>query len=162
MLLYLRHGDDRGTDIYRHDRQLNDRGRKKARKAFGDLAAKYGHPDTLFVSPFRRSIQTLEEIATRFKRPVDVHRDPRIAQYIGSKRETLVSPQTAAVIALDESLAAFRARIRDHVEDVKRRKRIGSSIWCITHQIVIEEVARCFGMKIPGDLDFLDHVVMLG
>ena len=144
-LLYLRHGDDRGTDIYRHDRQLNDRGRKKARKAFGELAKKYGHPDTVFVSPFRRSLRTLEEIATQFKRPVDIHRDPRIAQYVGSKKEPLVSPETAAVIAF-----------------AKRRARIGSSIWCITHQTVIEEVTRCFGMKIPGDLDFLDHVVMLG
>ena len=60
MLIYLRHGDDRGNDVYRHDRPLTGRGRKKARKAFGDLAEKYGHPDTLFVSPFRRAIQTLE------------------------------------------------------------------------------------------------------
>lgn len=161
MLLYLRHGDDRGTDIYRHDRELNDRGRKKARKAFGELAEKYGHPDTVFVSPFRRSVQTLEEIATQFKRPVNVHRDPRVAQYVGGKREPLISPETAEFVTLDESLAAFRARIRDHVEDAKQRKRIGSSIWCITHQIVIEEVALCFGVKIPGNLDFLDHVVML-
>lgn len=162
MLIYLRHGDDRGTDIYRHDRQLNDRGRKKARKAFGELAKKYGHPDTVFVSPFRRSLQTMEAIATQFKRPVDIHRDPRLAQYVGNKKAPLVSPETAAVIALDESLETFRARIHAHVEDAKRRAQIGSSIWCITHQTVIEEVTRCFGMKIPGDLDFLDHIVMLG
>ena len=160
MLLYLRHGDDRGTDIYRHDRQLNDRGLKRARKAFDVLAEKYGHPDTLFVSPFRRAIQTLEAMAERFKRPVDVHRDPRIAQYLGSKREPRVSPETANRIAVDEGLDAFRARIRDHVEDAKLRNSGGATIWCISHQIVIEEVARCFGVKVPGDLDFLDRVVI--
>lgn len=162
MLIYLRHGDDRGTDIYRHDRQLNARGKKKARKVFDDLAEKYGHPDTLFVSPFRRAIQTLEAMATRFKRPVDIHRDSRIAQYLSEKREPLIRPETAALVTIEESLDAFRARVRDQVEDAKRRKSAGASIWCITHQIVIEEVAGHFGMKISGDLDFLDHVVMLG
>ena len=162
MLIYLRHGDDRGNDVYRHDRHLNDRGRKKARKAFSALAEKYGHPDTLFVSPFRRTIQTLEAMAARFKRPVNVLRDPRVAQYLGGKREPIVSPETAAVVALDESWEAFQARIRDHVADAEKRKSVGAAIWCITHQVVIEEVAGCFGMKIPGGLDFLDHVVMLG
>lgn len=161
MLIYLRHGDDRGTDIYRHDRHLNARGKKKAGKAFDALVEKYGHPDTLFVSPFRRAIQTLEAMAARFKRPVDVHREPRIAQYLGGRRETLISPETAALVAVDESLEAFRARIHDHVVDTKRRKEVGATIWCITHQIVIEEVADRFSVKIPGDLDFLAHVVML-
>jgi broad specificity phosphatase PhoE len=161
MLIYLRHGDDRGADIYRHDRELNARGKKKAGKAFDDLADKYGHPDTMFVSPFRRAIQTLEAMAARFKRPVDVHRDPRLALYLGGKREPLVSPETAALVAVDENVEAFRARVRDQVEDAKRRKIVGASIWCITHQAVIEEVAGHFGVKISGDLDFLDHVVML-
>ena len=162
MLIYLRHGDDRGNDVYRHDRPLNNRGRKKARKAFGALAEKYGHPDTLLVSPFRRAIQTLEAMAEQFKRPVAVHRDPRVAQYLGGRRDPRISPQTAALVAVDESREMFQARIRDHVEDARRRKSVGASIWCVTHQIVIEEVAVHFGVKISGDLDFLDHVVMLG
>ena len=161
MLLYLRHGDDRGQDVYKHDRPLNDRGRKKARKAFGDLVENYGHPDTLFVSPFRRALQTLDLMAEQFKRPVDVHRDPRLAQFLGGKREPTVSPETAAMITIDESAEMFRARIRDHIEDVARRHRVGASIWAITHQIVIEEIASQFGVKIET-LDFLDHVVMLG
>ena len=162
MLIYLRHGDDRGNDIYRHDRHLNARGKKKACKAFDKLAKKYGHPDTLFVSPFRRSLETLDAMAARFKRPVDVHRDPNVAQYLGRKNAPLISPETAALVAIDESLGAFQTRISAHVEDVKRRQCVGAAIWCITHQIVIEAVAGRFRVKIPGNLDFLDHVVMLG
>ena len=162
MLLYLRHGDDRGDDAYKHDRPLNDRGRKKARKTFAELAERYGHPDTLVVSPFRRGLQTLEAMAAEFRRPVDVHRDPRVSQYLGGKRSPVVSPETAAVIDLDESLGSFRKRVLDHVEDVRRRHARGSAIWCVTHQVVIEEVATHFGVKIAGELDFLDHVVALG
>lgn len=162
MLIYLRHGDDRGDDVYKHDRPLNDRGRKKSREAFDALIEKYGHPDTLFVSPLRRALQTLEVMAPQFKRPVDVHRDPRVAQYLGRKREPIVSPATAAVVLLDEGLPAFRARVQAHAADAKRRSDVGAAIWCITHQIVIEEAATLFGVRISGDLDFLDHVVMLG
>ena len=162
MLIYLRHGDDRGQDVYRHDRPLNGRGRKKAREAFGELAEKYGHPDTLFVSPFRRAVQTLEAMTAQFKRPVAIHCDPRVAQYLGGRRNLSVSPETAALVAVDESRDAFQARIRDHAEDVRHRNQTGAAIWCITHQIVIEEAAGYFGVEIPGDLDFLDHVAMLG
>lgn len=30
MLIYIRHGDDRNDDVYRHDRRLTKRGREKA------------------------------------------------------------------------------------------------------------------------------------
>ena len=161
MLIYLRHGDDRGNDVYRHDRPLNARGRKKACKAFGELAEKYGHLDTLFVSPFRRAIQTLEAMAERFDHAVDVRRDRRLAQYLGGKHDLSISPETAAQVTVDEDRDGFRARVRDHVEDVRRRVDARAKIWCITHQMVIEEVAVHFGVKISGDLDFLDHIVML-
>ena len=162
MLIYLRHGNDRGNDEYRHDRHLNDRGRKKAGKAFGDVADEYGHPDILFVSPFRRAIETLDAMTEHFTRAVEVHRDARIAQYLGEKRDPSISPETAADIVIDERRDAFRTRVRNHVEDVRRRSEAGAAIWCITHQIVIEEVAEYFDMKIRGDLDFLDHFLMLG
>ena len=162
MLIYLRHGDDRGDDEYRHDRHLNDRGRKKAGKAFSDLAGKYGDPDTVFVSPFRRAVETLDAMAEHFTRAVEVHRDGRIAQYLGGKRDPQISPETTTQVAIDEDRDGFRARVRNHVEDVRRRGEAGVAIWCITHQSVIEEVAGYFDVTIRGDLDFLDHFLMLG
>ena len=161
MLLYLRHGDDRGEDAYKHDRELNARGRKKAEKAFGRLVERYGHPDTMFVSPYRRAMQTLEAMKPRFTRPVVVHRDPRVAQYVGGKRVPVVSPETAACVDIDEGFDAFRTRVADHAEDARRRAEAGAVLWCITHQVVIEEVARHFGVGAPAELDFLDPVIVL-
>jgi broad specificity phosphatase PhoE len=164
MVIYLRHGDDRGDDVYRHDRRLNDRGRKKAAKEAKRLIDKYGHPDTVFVSPFQRAIETLDCMTTHFSRPVDIHRDRRIAQYLSDKQRAApsISPQTLEVITIHEDRDAFRKRTADHVEDVCRRESAGAAIWCITHQVVIEEVAAHFGVKISSSLDFLDHVVMVG
>ena len=160
MLIYLRHGDDRGDDVYRHDRPLNDRGRKKSGKIADRLIEKYGHPDAVYVSPFRRALETLEAMYEHFERDVTVHRDRRIAQHLSQKQQSApqVSPETAAQIAIVEDRAAFRRRVADHVEEA--RGAVGMN-WCITHQAVIEEVANHFGMKISGDLDFLDHIVML-
>lgn len=163
-LIYLRHGDDRGDDVYRHDRRLTARGKKKAAKAAKRLIDKYDHPDAVFCSPYRRAWQTLEAMAPHFNRAVDVHRDRRVAQHLSAKQRRMLSlsPETLAEIIVDEDRNAFRRRVLDHVEDVRRRAGAGASIWCITHQAVIEEVARHFGVTIADDLDFLDHVVVLG
>jgi broad specificity phosphatase PhoE len=162
MLIYLRHGDDRGNDVYRHDRPLNDHGRHRADKEARRLIAKYGHPDRVAVSPFRRTRETLEAMVPHFDRTVEVHQDPRIAQGLSSKqqREPRISPETLAVITANEDKEAFQHRISAHVRDARTWAAIGT-VWVITHQAVIEEVAPHFGVRIPSNLDFLDHVVML-
>ncbi|HSX22272.1 MAG TPA: phosphoglycerate mutase family protein [Gaiellaceae bacterium] len=164
MLIYLRHGDDRGDDVYRHDRRLNDRGKKKAPKAARKLIEKYGHPEAALVSPFLRAIETVECMRAAFTRPVDVHLEPRIAQHLSDKqmRDPRVSPATLAVVDIQEDDRAFKDRIASHAASARARAAAPSIVWCVTHQAVIEEVARHFSVKISGGLDFLDHVVMLG
>jgi broad specificity phosphatase PhoE len=161
VLLYLRHGDDRGNDVYSHDRHLTDRGKEKAGKQAKRLIEKYGHPDVVYVSPFRRAQETVAAMSDRFEQAVTIRRDPRIAQCLSEKqqRDPKVSPETRALVTIVESRDAFRRRVAEHVEEVRRASAV---IWCVTHQAVIEEVADRFDVKISGALDFLDHVVMLG
>lgn len=164
MLLYLRHGDDRGENFYRHDRRLNDRGRKEAGKEARRLIDKLGHPDVVYVSPFRRAKETLACMADHFERAVETHCDRRIAQHLSNKqrKNPSISPQTLELVAIEEDDAAFRRRVADHVREARARAQGPLNIWAITHQVVIEEVAEQFDVKISGDLDFLDHVVMIG
>jgi broad specificity phosphatase PhoE len=159
VLIYLRHGDDRGDDNYRHDRPLTDRGKAKASKQAKRLIEKHGHPDVVYVSPFRRTTQTLAALSSRFVRPVDVRYDPRIAQLLSKKqqRNPHVSPETRTLITIAEDRQAFRQRIAAHVAEVRH---VTGVIWCITHQAVIEEVAEHFGVKVSGRVDFLDHIVV--
>lgn len=160
-LIYLRHGDDRGDDVYQHDRRLNKHGRTQAPKAAKRLIKKYGHPDTVLCSPFRRTLETLAAMSERFTRPVIVHSDSRLAQGLSEKRQRdpQVSPETLAQITLVEDKAAFQLRIAKHVREVRH---LSGVIWCVTHQAVIEEVALHFSVKIPERIDFLDHVVIVG
>jgi phosphohistidine phosphatase SixA len=162
MLLYIRHGDDRGNDIYRHDRPLNDHGCHRARREAKHLVEKYGHPHRVVVSPFRRALGTLTAMSPHFNLPVEVHQDPRIAQRLHGKQQhdPHLSPETLAVITVNEDEKAFRHRVAEHVRDARAWAAL-STVWCITHQAVIEMVAPHFSKKVPDDLDFLDHVVML-
>lgn len=162
MLIYLRHGDDRGSDIYQRDRRLTDRGKKKASKRAGCLIEKYGHPDIVYVSPFRRTLETLDAMSKHFERAVTIHRDPRVAQHLRKKqrRDPRVSPETLAQVTINEDREAFLRRVAAHVEEMRRHPDV--TIWCITHQTVIKKVADHFNVQISRRLDFLDHVIMRG
>jgi len=163
VLIYCRHGDDRGENVYRHDRPLNDRGRKHARKEASRLIKKLGHPDVVYVSPFRRARETLACMTESFVRDVETHVDPRVAQRLSRKQRKSPSlhPETLPFAALDEDDDDFRARVADHVREAKIRALSKLNVLVITHQGVIEQVAKQFGIRIAGDLDFLDYVVVI-
>jgi broad specificity phosphatase PhoE len=159
MLIYLRHGDDRGgDDPHRHDRRVRDRGRAKAARAAKKLIEKYGHPDVVHFSPYRRAVDTLHAMSTRFSREVTTHADRRLAQRLSGKqqRDPRISPETRALVPVIEDKEAFRGRVAAHVAEVIRLPGV---IWCITHRAVIEEVARQLGLQISEKLDFVDHIV---
>lgn len=157
-LIYIRHADDHRDDEYRHDRWITGRGWKKAQKRAAKLIEKYGHPDVAYVSPYRRTRETLDAMLELFGRPVLIRGDSRVAQYLGDRKRVDISPETRSVVRLDEDHGAFERRVAEHVGEVRG---LSGVIWCITHQAVVEEVARHFGIAGPDKLDFLDHVVMI-
>jgi broad specificity phosphatase PhoE len=163
MLLYLRHGDDRGDDSYRQDRRLSPRGKRKVPKKVLRLIEAYRQPDTVFVSPYRRALDTLEAVLPYFQHRPYVVRDARIARRLSDKqqRDPSVSPQTLEPVNIHETDKMFRARVASHVEEVRRRAAEEEDVWCITHQAVIKEIAAHFGVKIHSGLDFLDILVAL-
>ncbi len=160
-LIYLRHGDDRGNDVHRHDRHLNERGRQAAVLAAAHLIETHGHPDVAYVSPYRRAVETIDAMSARFTQPVVVQRDPRVAQLLSEKRQRdpAISPETRAQVAIIEDRDAFRRRVASHVDEVQRHT--AAVIWCVTHQVVVERVAALLDVRMNGDLDFLDHLVVV-
>ncbi len=166
MLIYIRHGDDRDDDPdHRHDRRLTDRGKRRASRLAKRLIKKYGHPEVVHVSPFRRTRETLQAMTERFTSPVIVHCDVRLAQYLSKKQQRApdVSPDTASAGApIFETSDEFDLRVKQHVEEMHRagHHRSSGAIWCITHTIVVQRVAGYFNVNEPDDLDFLDHLVI--
>lgn len=162
MLIYMRHGDDHSEDNeHHHDRQLSDDGKRQAFKAAGRLIKKHGHPSIVYVSPFRRAIETAEAMTERFDRPVSVIHDPRIAKYF-KKQNVEIGPALAGVVSLEEDKEAFRLRVDQHFEDLKiaNHHRSDVVVWCITHKVVVKHAGRHFGEPTSGAIDFLDYLVI--
>ena len=168
MLIYIRHGDDRrDRDAYRHDRRLRKRAKKDAARLAAQLVEKYGHPEIVRASPFRRAVGTAETMVESLQNPVMVVRDIRLAQHLSEKQQANpdVSPQTLrSKVAIHETDEAFQRRIDDHVAEMKRSEFFTSPtvVWCVTHTIVVEEVAARLGISFPQELNFLAYVVVGG
>jgi broad specificity phosphatase PhoE len=165
MLIYIRHADDHDDDAeHRHDRHLAKGARKQARKLAKRLIKKHGHPTAIYVSPFQRTLETVEALSARFAQPVPVHQDPRLSRLFSKKQQLDpdVSPQTARAVSIVEDREAFHRRVQEHAEDMRRAGYHSSHavIWCITHKIVVRDAARHFGVDVPKDVDFLDYIVV--
>jgi broad specificity phosphatase PhoE len=84
-------------------------------------------------------------MAESFTHEVETRVDLRVAQRL-RKKPPSVCPETAAVVNLDENDDTFRARVTDHVREVRGHALAKRNVWVITHQAVIEEVAAQFGV----------------
>lgn len=166
MLIYIRHGNDHSEDNkHHHDRGLSKSGWRKASKAATRLIEKHGHPAIVYVSPFRRTVDTVAAMAERFDRPVSVIQDPRIAQYFGKKkrrRGVEIGRVLAGIAPIDHDKEAFRQRVAQHIDDVKLadHHRSAAVVWCVTHTVVLRHIGKRFDEKVPDPLDFLDHFVI--
>lgn len=165
MLIYLRHADDHDDDAeHRHDRGITGKGARKASKLANKLIEQYGHPTAIYVSPFQRTRQTAAAMSERFEHPVPVHQEPRISRLFGKKqqRDPDISSKTADAVPIVETRETFHARVRAHAEDMRLAGHHRSTpvIWCITHKIVVKDIAKHFGVVVPKDFDFLDYIVI--
>jgi broad specificity phosphatase PhoE len=166
MMIYIRHGDDHSEDNkHHHDRRLNDRGKRKASKVAKRLIKEHGHPSIVYVSPFRRTVETIEAMTERFDRPVSVIQDPRIAQYFGKKKKRRgieIGHELAGVISIDDNKDAFRMRVGQHIDDVRLADHHRSDVvvWCITHSVVLEHISDYFDEPLSDPVGFLDYLVI--
>jgi broad specificity phosphatase PhoE len=166
VLIYIRHANDHVDDAkHRHDRHITNKGARKAAKLAKKLIKRYGHPSAIYVSPFRRTLQTATAMAARFEHAVPTHQDPRIAQHFSKKQQRRpdISRETArAGIPIVESRDDLRARVQSHIAAMRQAGHHQSSvvIWCVTHKIVVRTVGKSFRMKLPKSSGFLDYVVI--
>lgn len=163
MIIFIRHADDDGSDpIYSHDPKITRRGLKKAKDIAFQLIERYGCPDIIFCSPFRRTIQTSKSMKKLCDDYTKIYVDNNLSRYF-CKREKAnpqVDPGTQKYDApIYESWNDFEDRINKHLrmlkkEDFAEREEV---VWCITHALVYKHVAKVYGIKIPTYIPFMHH-----
>lgn len=155
MIIYIRHGKDETTDKYSHDNEIVQNEDLKIRKKIKKIIERYGEPEIIYVTPFRRGIQTIEIVTSELKNNPEIIVDNDLSRFFNQEERN--SPKIHPITELysppmDKNKKTFRERVKSHVSrniDDYDSKKV---IWCVTHALVIKTIAKFLKIKIPSHL----------
>lgn len=166
VVIFIRHADDGiQSPKYSHDPKITKQGNKKAQKMALELIERYGCPDIIFCSPFRRTIQTSKSMKKLCNSHTKIYVDNNLSRYFCSreKKDPQVDPGTSKYSCpIYESWSDFENRIEDHLKMLKKEEfaKRDEVVWCITHALVYKHVAKVYGITIPAHIPFMHHIVL--
>lgn len=167
MIIYIRHSDDEDNDpTFIHDPKLTSKGVKLAHKKGKKLIKKYGIPEIIYLSPFRRAKQTLAQLllylSEEQKNKIQIIEDPLLSRYFSSGQQKKVDVHRdtkRANIPVKENKDKLNKRVKTQVEKMKENDfHINDQvIWCITHAIIIKKISSRFHVETPSHIPFVYH-----
>lgn len=164
-IIYIRHSDDEGGDCSKlQDCQLNDEGRKLAIRTGYKLIKKHGLPNIIYYSPFRRTLQTMDNMLWKKDRSgIKIYKEPKLARYFSSneKKNPDVDPKTLkSDIDIYETYDEFKARINEFSESIEYLAESDNLVWCITHTTVYKRLSKIYNVRLPKHIPFCHHFVL--
>lgn len=169
MIIIIRHSDDESDGCSQeHDCQLAKNGRFLAYKVGKKLIDEHGLPDQIYVSPFRRTIQTMKYMLYKTNtQNIEIIEDKRLSRYFTSKekRNPIIDRTTRNKdIPIYESFNEFKERIADFNFDIIDNAADATDgndkiIWIITHVVVYKRLYQYItnGKELKGHIPFMDH-----
>lgn len=163
MLIYIRHSMDNEEDpTYRHDARLTHKGKKLAVSKGEALIQKYGIPNIVYCSPFRRTRETLTNLLSSVQNTqnIKIVYDQRIARHFSKndQRHPDVAPTTLKTnIPIYESTEDFNKRIRRFSKSMSHYALEDTVVWCITHTTAYKRMASYHRVRIPSHIPFAHH-----
>jgi broad specificity phosphatase PhoE len=156
-MLYIRHAQKLYRNGHHHefslDPGLTDSGRESAKVKFAQLIQIYGIPSLIISSPYLRTRETAniarDIIYEQTHILIEIIYDPAIGEYLGHQThrdlQQSLHPDTIIHNPIPpEQWKQYSARISKHIKTSTQ-----SSVWYITHGLVIQSVAFFHGRKIP-------------
>lgn len=167
MIILVRHSDDESDGCTQnHDCELAKNGKYLASSVGKKLIAKYGLPSTIYVSPFRRTIQTMNHMLNRnTNRRLDKIRiveENAIARYFSSsdKKKPKVDRKTLEKdIPIYESWDEFKKRVDDFYDFLQELDTSDQVIWVVTHVVVYKRLCRHFDHEVSGHISFMKYSI---
>lgn len=161
--IIIRHADDNeDTPTHRHDQEITDRGKRKAKEKALRLIDRYGQPDIIYCSPMMRTRQTLAEMLKYVKSKPIIYFDNRISRYFSSREQKEPSVFTVTNqrnIPIYETYDKFKHRCDKFLREIKDKNYIYTRrkvIWVISHTLVIKRITSKLHMRIHSYLNFLE------
>lgn len=167
MLIYIRHSEDEFDDVtHAHDAKLTKDGKSLAYKRGARLLSKYGIPNVIYCSPFRRTRETLKymlrNLPQQHLNKIKFIYDPNIGRHFSKGEQEnpdVASATFKADIPIYESRKDFHKRIRRATRKLNSvaEKQV---VWCVTHTTVYKRVANIYDMDLPRRIPYMHHFIV--
>jgi broad specificity phosphatase PhoE len=161
MIILIRHANDEDIDqTYRHDYHLNPSKTRNAVRLGKKLRKKYGHPNMIYSSPFRRTLDTSHLL--RGKSDCTIYASTKLGRifFSNDRLRPSVSKETLEYgVDTNESKKQYMKRVRMISDDLKSLDREDKIIWVVTHAYTFKVMSKIMGQRYHGSIDFLQYHV---
>lgn len=153
MAIFIRHAHDKkqvGDKMY--DTSVTETGRREAIYVCKQLLQRYGRPDVIYCSPFRRARQTAKIMAEMLNNTVPIYVDVELSRFAGdvTSYEKKIREDTKKYGYIPgESNIDFKNRVKKNVETAVQytKKNSNHVAWFITHAIYVKQAAKRVNVK---------------
>ncbi len=147
--LYIRHTEKAYSNgknsIFAHDPEITHQGVAEAKKLAIILRDKFGEPEIIFYSPYRRTRETAYAMSSIFPVKPKMLCDVSLSEFLGHQKGKNIelTPETSSHYPPPpESMRDFEKRIRGHLKDTEQYDNLIRKVWFITHGIVISYITK--------------------
>lgn len=168
-LAFIRHGhDEYRNETYRDDNRLTTMGVTQAQEMGSLLLQKYGHPNIIYCSPFRRTIETARQMTNgltdKEMEKIKVVSDPMLGRWFhGEERnnpDVDIETQQSGV-PTDESYSQFLQRCNKRLDELEAEMLSGKKIWVITHTLPYKNAGDRYNARLPRRIEFATYFVVI-
>ncbi len=163
--IYIRHADKEYANgdaaMYKHDPGITDNGVEKTKMVARHLIEQWGNPDSIIVSPYRRTRETAQIMNSVLNKKVKVKIDIELSEYLGNHRNIPIDVTERTKVhdpPHPETFSDMKGRVRKHhhrITNFSKQQKDGGVVWIITHGLIIKQVASLIGIKMAKEFPTL-------
>jgi len=165
-IIIIRHSDDETYCEKKHDCPINpQRGSYLAKKVGKKLVDKYGIPDIIILSPFRRTIETMNYMIDVKNQNIQVIEDNKLCRYFNQREKEnpdVYKETLKKNIPIKESYNEFKERVDIFCEYMQDMNIENKTIWVITHALVYKKISKFFHKKTSSHINFMENFTLSG
>lgn len=160
MHVYLRHANDNvrsKNKLYAHDHSLNSKSEVENDIIIftQKLIKKYGYPDRIQCSPFKRARATLAVMLKVIDRKVKVIIEPKLSRFFTKKEQRKIGVRERT-LRYQPPIYEDKQQFYKRVDQVKKENRCRCcTTWSITHYLVLKRMCEKESISIPDHMPFL-------
>lgn len=173
MRIYIRHADKQYSNGHAtacsHDPSITEDGYIKTLMLGENLIKRWGFPDYIVCSPYRRTRETAEALAKvvrdRGGNEIIVKYEIRLSEYLGNHRDRNLDVNEITSLCNPphpENFFQMDSRVRYHNDEMRELDYQNINVWFVTHGFIINRLGNAMGYKLPRRMPYLGSAIFSG